>query len=109
VVQPPHDLQVLAAGELFLNGRGLAGQADRAAHRCGLPDDVIALHQGPAAIREQQRGQDAHGGRLARAVRAQHAEHGPARHRQVDTAKRAYLAERLGQAFDENRRPSTRS
>ena len=105
VVQPPDELQVLPAGELFLDGRRLSGQADRAAYRTRLPDDVIALDQGPAAIREQQRGQDPHGGCLARAVRAEYAEHGPARHRQVDTAKRVYLAEGLGQALDKNRRP----
>ena len=34
----------------------------------------------------------------------EHAEHRPARHRQVDAAQRVHLAERLGQALHENRR-----
>jgi hypothetical protein len=37
----------------------------------------------------------AHGGRLARAVRAENAQHGPMRHRQVDATQRAHVSDDL--------------
>jgi hypothetical protein len=104
VVQPPDELEVLPAGELLLNGRRLAGQADRAAHRGRRADDVVAVHQGPSGVRQQQRGHDAHGGRLARAVRPEEAEHRPVRNGQVDAAQRAHVPERLGQSLHQDRR-----
>src|ERR1035438_2979535 len=61
----------------------------------------------PPRVRAQQSGQDAHGGRLTRAVRAEYTVHRRPRHREVDTAQRVYLPERLGQALHENRRPRT--
>jgi hypothetical protein len=47
----------------------------------------VAFYQRPPAVRLQQRGQNAHRCRLAGAVRAEHAEHRTARHRQVDAAQ----------------------
>jgi hypothetical protein len=93
VVQPPDDLQVLPAGQLLLNGGGLPGQPDRPPDRGRFPDHVVALDHRPPPVREQQGGQDAYRGGLARAVRPQHAEHRPARHRQVDPAQRVDLPE----------------
>ena len=104
VVQPPDDLQVLPAGQLFLDGGRLPGQPDRPAHRGRLPDHVVALDHRPPPVREQQGGQDAYRGGLARAVGPEHAEHRPARHGQVDTAQRVHLPERLGQALHQDRR-----
>ena len=93
VVQPPDDLQVLPAGELLLDGGRLAGQPDGAADRGRLAHDVMALDHRPAAVGQQQRGQDPHRGGLPGAVGAEHAEHRPARHRQVDTARRLHIPE----------------
>ena len=93
VIQPPDDLKVLPAGQLLLDGRRLPGQADRPADGGGLPHHVVAFHHCPAAVREQQRRQDAHRGRLAGTVRAEHAEHGPAGHRQVDAPQRVHFLE----------------
>ncbi len=108
VVEAPDDLEVLPAGELLLNGGRLPRQPDRAADRRRLPYHVAALHQRLPAVRQQQRGQDPHGGRLARAVRAEHAENRPARDRQVDSAQRANLPERLDQALHQDRRRRAR-
>jgi hypothetical protein len=77
VVEPPDQLEVLPAGQLLLKGRRLAGQADRAAHRGRLPNDVAAVHHRPPRVRQQQRRQDAHRGRLARTVRPEQAQHRP--------------------------------
>jgi hypothetical protein len=105
VVEPPDQLQVLPAGELLLDRRRLPGQADQPPHRGRLPDNVAALDKGPALVRDQQRGKYPHGCGLASAVRAQHTEDRPPRHRQIDPAQRAYLSERLDQALHQDGRP----
>ena len=66
----------------------------------GVAHHVEALDDRAAAVRAQQGGQDADGGRLAGAVGSEDAEHRAARNRQVDPAQRAHVAERLGQALD---------
>jgi hypothetical protein len=86
VIQAADDLQVFPAGQLFLDGRGLPGQADRAADGSGLADDVVTLDPGPPAVRRQQGGQDADRGGLAGPVGAEHAQHRAAGHGQVDPA-----------------------
>jgi len=58
----------LPAGELFLDGRGLPGQPDQAAHGGRLPDHVTALHQCAPGVRPEQGRQDADRGCLARTV-----------------------------------------
>jgi hypothetical protein len=108
VVQPPDDLQVFPAGQLLLDGGRLPGQPDRPADRGRLSHHVVALDHRPPPVREQQGGQDADRGGLARAVRPEHAEYRPARHGQVDPAQRVYLPERLGQALHQDRRLLTR-
>ena len=45
VVQPTDDHEVLAAGELLLNRRGLAGQPDRRADRGRIAHHVLALDE----------------------------------------------------------------
>jgi hypothetical protein len=105
VVEPPDELEVLPPGELLLNGCRLPGQPDRPTDRGRFPHHVVPVHQGPPRVRQQQRGQDTHGGRLARAVRPEDAEHGPLWHRQVDATQRAHVPERLGQTLHQDRRP----
>jgi len=54
--------------------RGLLERdADRAPHRVGVRDDVVSRHAGGAGRRAQQRREDAHRRRLARAVGAEEA------------------------------------
>ena len=102
VIEPPDDLQVLPAGQFLLDGGRLPGQPDRPADRGRFPHHVVTLDDRPAAVRLEQRGQDPDRGGLARPVRPQNAEHGPARHRQIYAAQRADLTERLGQAFHQD-------
>jgi hypothetical protein len=92
VVEAPHDLEVLAPGELQLDRGRLPREPDVAAHRRGVANHVVSLDDDPPGIRSQERGEHAHRSRLARAVGSQHAQHGAARHGQVDAAKRAHLA-----------------
>jgi len=83
-----------------LAGAGLPREPDVAANRGGLANHVVALDDDPPGIGSQERGEHAHRGRLACAVGSQHAQHGPARHRQVDASERVHLAERLVQRDD---------
>ena len=75
----------------------LAGEADLAADRRGVADDVVARDARGAAVGAQERGEDADGGRLAGAVRAQHAEHRAACRGEVDAVERDRRAEALGE------------
>jgi len=93
VVEPAHDLQVLPAGEFFLDGGRLPGEPDPAAHRVGVPHHVQALDLHPARVRLQQPGEDLHRGRLARPVRAEHAEHGSCGNGEIDPAQCVDLTE----------------
>ena len=63
--------QVLLGGQVGIDGRELPGEADQRPHGGGLADDVVAEHARAAAVGFQQRGEDADGRRLARAVRAE--------------------------------------
>ena len=55
--QAPEQDQVLASGQLLVDRRELAGQADAPAHRVRLRDDVVAQHARAAAVGTQQRGE----------------------------------------------------
>jgi hypothetical protein len=85
--QPPHHAQVLLAGLQVVDRRVLAGEADAATDPAAVADDVEARHPGLAGVRADQRGQDAHGGGLAGAVRAEQREHAAALDPQVDAGK----------------------
>jgi hypothetical protein len=74
VGETPHHADVLAPGEVLVDGGVLAGQADDLAHRLGFFHHVATQDGGPTAIGVQDGGQDAHGGRLAGAVGAEQAE-----------------------------------
>ena len=92
-----HD-QVLAAGESVVEGRVLAGHADLAPHGGGLRDHVVAGHPRLPAVGRCERREDAHAGRLAGPVGAQHAEDGAGADLQIDLVERLSLAVALRQS-----------
>ena len=98
LVEPTEEPEVLAPGEVLVHGRVLAGEADDAAQLLGLLDRVEAGHRGVTRVRAQQRGDDAHGGGLAGAVRAEQAQHAALRDGQVKAVQRAHLV--LARAID---------
>jgi hypothetical protein len=100
VGEPADEAQVLAPGQVLVDGRVLAGEADGGAGRLRMGRDVDAEHLGRAVVGVEDRGQDAHGGGLARTVRAEQPEHGAGRHVEVDAAERVDVAEALGEAAD---------
>ena len=96
--QARHQDQVLAAGQVLVDRRELAGEADEAAHGVGLGDDVVAEHAGAAGVRAQQRGEHADRRRLAGAVGAEHAVDGAGGDREVDAVDGAGGSEGLAEA-----------
>ncbi len=76
VVEVPDHLQVLATGQVLVDGGVLPGQADDAAHQGSLLAHVVPDHPGSSAVRLEDGGQDAHGRRLARSVWTEEAEDG---------------------------------
>ncbi|CAM5738823.1 hypothetical protein SHIRM173S_02269 [Streptomyces hirsutus] len=75
-VELPDHLQVLAAGQVLVDRRELAGQADGAAHGVRLLEHVDTGDHRLSAVGPQQGGQTADGGGLARAVRPEQAQDG---------------------------------
>ena len=65
----------------------------------GFAHHVVPEDAGLAAVRAQQRGQHPHGGRLARAVGAEHAVDGAGGNLEIDAVHGAVLAEDLHQPF----------
>ena len=95
VVEAPHHVEVLVAGQVFVD-RGASGPTGRSARGpCPAPRDVDSRHQGRALVRLEQRRQDPNRGRLAGAVRAEQPEHGPLGNRQIEAVERHYLPYRL--------------
>ena len=96
----PISTRFCSAGQVLVDRGVLAGQADRLPHllrRRGAtskPGDA-----GRSAVGGEQRGEDAHGGRLAGAVRPEHAEHGALADGEVDAGQRLRGAEALGEAL----------
>jgi hypothetical protein len=80
VEQPAEHDQVLPGAERVVDRGVLPGQADPAPHQPGLRPYVVAGDLGPAAVRPDQRAEDAYGRGLAGAVGAQQAVHGAAGH-----------------------------
>ena len=90
--------EVLDAGEALVDGRVLAGQGDQPADLLGLGDDVVAADQGPALVRLEQGGQDAHGRGLAGPVGAEHGQDLARLGHQVEPVQGGGLAESLAEA-----------
>ena len=74
VVETANHLEVLRAGEVFVDGGVLAGEADAASDPIGMLDDVDPVHGGGARGGQKDRRQDPDHGGLARAVGPQEAE-----------------------------------
>ena len=66
--EPGGEAQVLLDGEEAVDAGLLEDQAEPPSDGCPLADDVVAEDPGRAAVGRQQRGEQQHRGRLARAV-----------------------------------------
>jgi hypothetical protein len=100
VVQLPDQLEVLPPGQQLVDGRVLAGQPDRRPQRNGVPHDVETGDPRVPGVRLQQGGEDPHQRRLARAVRAEQAQHPPGLNVQTHADERLDRTERLAQVLD---------
>ena len=92
-----HD-QVLHAREVFINACELPGETDLAAHRLGLVNDIQPRDGCGAAIRSQQRRENAHCRGFADAIRAEDAENATLLDAQVNSVQGFGLAEVLDEA-----------
>src|SRR6202040_4144169 len=91
---------VLVDREVAVEREALRQVADPAAEVDALPDGVEAAGADGAAVRRQQPEDDAQGGRLAGAVRADQAEHLAAGHPEADVVDRHQVAVAPDQPFD---------
>ena len=87
VVEEPDHLDVFEPGQVLVDGRVLAGEADPRAQLGGVADDVEAVDAGAPAAGRQERRENPDGGGLAGAVRPQQAEHRAALDLEVDSAQ----------------------
>ena len=99
LVELADHLDVLAAGQVLVDGGELAGQADLPPHLVGVLQYVDARDDGPAAVGLEQGGQDPYGGGLPRAVRPQQAEDGAFRHIEIHSPQCPDIAEGLHETF----------
>lgn len=84
VQQPADHVEVLPAGELLVDRGVLAGQAYGAAQLPRLADHVVARDRRRAGVGDDQGGQAADQGGLARAVGTEDTEHGALADEEVD-------------------------
>ena len=75
-VEPSAELEVLARRRLTVGSSALCHDARQSPHLRGLGRHVVARHASAAGVGTRERRGDAHGGRLARAVRAEKTEDG---------------------------------
>ena len=99
VREPADHADVLAPGEVLVDGGVLPGQPDDPPHRLGLLDHVVTEDGGVPRVGAQDGGEDAHGRRLAGAVGAEQAEDGALLDVQRDAVERAHVAP--GEHLDE--------
>ena len=102
VVEPADHVEVLEPGEVLVDGGVLAGEPDPAAYLGRVGQHVDAGDLGPAGVGAQQRGEDAHRGRLAGAVGPEQPQHGALGHLQVDAVERLDVAVVLDQSFSDH-------
>jgi ABC-type Na+ transport system ATPase subunit NatA len=95
--------EVVRAGQRLVDRRVLPGEPDPRPHLVGVRNNIDSRHHGATRVRLQQGRQDAHRGRLAGAVRSEQAEHGPARHVQVDSIEGPGLPEGLHEPLGDDR------
>ena len=104
VEEAPDVLEVLEAGQPLIDRGVLPGEADAGASTPRVGDDVDPVDDGAALVGPEQRGQDAHGGGLARTVGSEHAEDGRPLHAEVDPAQCLRRPEALDQPLGQHRR-----
>ncbi len=97
--EPGDHAEVLAARQRGLDGRELAGEADRPAHLLRVFGDVDAADPQHTCVGAEQRGDRANECRLPGAVRAEHREHRPGRCVEIQTGECLDLAEPFGEAL----------
>ena len=98
----PDEDQVLAAGQVLVDRRELAGQPDDAAHELRLADDVEPGDGRVTAVGLQQRRQDADRRRLAGAVRAEQPDERGLGHGEVDALQRGEVTEPLDESLGDD-------
>ncbi len=99
VVQAPHHLEVLQAGEVLVDGRELTGEADHGTEEHRVANDVVARHHGLALIGFEQGREDADRGGLPRPVGSEETEDRALLHRQVHAFHGLHLPEGLLQTL----------
>ena len=102
VGEPPHELEVLASGEVFVDRGVLTGEADRLANPFGVAGHVDPEDARSPRVGKKDGREDADGSRLAGAVGPEQSEHGARGYREVDAGQRLDRAELLRDAFDED-------
>ncbi len=100
VRQPADHEQVLVTGQVLVDRGVLPRQPDALAHILRIAGHVEPEHLGAPGVGPQDRGEHAHRGGLARAVRTEQPEDGARGHREVDAVECDDGAEPLLQAFD---------
>ena len=92
VGEPPDHVDVLAPGEVLVDGGVLARQPDQAADHVGLLHHVVPEDAGAPRVGFEDGGEDAHGRRLAGTVGAEQAEHGAGLDGERDLVERPHAA-----------------
>src|SRR5438552_14729921 len=103
VVQLSDELEVLEAGQVWVDRGELPCEADLRTKHLGVSDHVETHDLGPATIRLQQRGEDPNRRGLPGAVRAEHGKDRRALYADVDAAEREDVAEGLPQPLGPDR------
>ena len=102
MIEPAEHAQVLASGQVLVDGGVLAGETDRAAYFIGLLDDVESCNSRATCSGCKQGRQDAHRGGLAGAVGAKEAHHLATLNSEVNAIEGANVTEGTHQPFGVN-------
>jgi hypothetical protein len=97
VVQPQHQTEVLAPGQMLVDACVLARQTDDTAHVGGIAHHVEPVDGGSTPVRHRQGRQHPDRGGLAGAVRSEHAQHRAAARVEGHVPHRHRATERLAQ------------
>jgi len=103
VIEPADHLEVLEAGQVLVDRRVLAGEADLGPQRGRVAYDVEAGDARAAPVGLQQGGEDSHCCGLAGPVRAEQAEDAPRTGREVHATQRADRPVGLLEPLDDDR------
>jgi hypothetical protein len=100
--EAPGQPEVLTAGQVGIDRRILAGEADPVADAVGVADHVVAEDLRVPAVGWEDGCQDPDRGGLAGAVGPEQPEHGTGRHLEVDAVEGDHVAEALDQSLYED-------